>query len=308
MSRLVIVGAGPVGVAAADGAVDEGVVASVAGVVDPDEAVRSAAVERFGATGYADVAEVPDAEEGDWALVAFSSRAELTAPVILSLVANGYHVVTTCEELSRPDTHVREAVRTSAVSDGRRVIATGANPGFVMDRLVMAVAGGVRSIRRIDVSRRVDTATRRGPLVAKTGRGLSRDEFDRQLANGRLGHVGLVASAKLVARALGWPTHDVSDSIEPIIDGEGVVAGLHQVAELRTPDGGVLHLDLVMSWEVADPGDTITVHGSPPVRVEIPGGYHGDLGTTAEVVNAIGRYNQVPPGFYRSIDLPLRFS
>jgi 4-hydroxy-tetrahydrodipicolinate reductase len=228
--------------------------------------------------------------------------------VILVLVAAGYHVVTTCEELSRPDSHVKEAIRTSAVSDDRRVIATGANPGFVMDRLVVAVAGGSRSIRRIDVSRRVDTSTRRGPLVAKTGRGMSQEEFEVRVSARRLGHVGLVASAKLIARALGWPTHDVSDTIEPVVDESGVVSGLHQVAELRTPEGGVLHLDLVMAWEVADPGDVIVIDGSPPIRVEIPGGYPGDLGTTAEVVNAIGRYNQVPPGFYRSIDLPLRFS
>ena len=77
---------------------------------------------------------------------------------------------------------------------------------------------------------------------------------------------------------------------------------------METPEGAVLHYDLVMSWAVDDPGDTIVVDGSPPIRVELPDGYHGDLGTTAEVVNAIGRYNQVAPGFYRSIDLPLRFS
>ena len=308
MSRLVIVGAGPIGIAAAEGAVDERVVDGVAAVVDPDPDVRSAAVTTFDAIGYEDVGEVPAAAEGDWALVAVSSRADVTAPVILDLVANGYHVVTTCEELSRPDAHVKEAIRTSAVSDGRRVIATGANPGFVMDRLVVAVASGVRAIRRIDVARRVDTSTRRGPLVAKTGRGMSPEEFERQVGAGRVGHVGLVASAKLVARALGWPTHDVTDTIEPVVNGSGVVDGLHQTAELHTPEGGVLHLDLVMAWEVDDPRDTIAIDGSPPLRVEIPGGYHGDHGTTAEVVNAIGRFNQVAPGFYRSIDLPLRFS
>ncbi len=308
MSRLVLVGAGPIGVNAAEAAVADGVVDAVRAVVDPDEeALRSATV-RFGAPGFPSAAELPEADEGDWAIAAFSSRADLTAPTILRLVALGYHVVTTCEEMSRPDQHVKEAVRTAAVSDGRRVIATGANPGFVMDRLVVAVAAGARAVHRIDVSRRVDTSARRGPLVAKTGRGLSPDEFAAEVAARRIGHVGLVVSAKLVARSLLWPTGDVNETIEPVLADDGSVAGLHQRATLNTPAGGVLDFDLVMAWEVPDPSDRIHVHGSPEIRVEIPGGYHGDEGTTAEVVNAIGRYNQTPPGFYRSIDLPLRFS
>ncbi len=308
MSRLVLVGAGPIGISAAAAAVADGVVDRVRAVADPDAEARQAAMGRFGAEGYARAAELPEAEEGDWALVAFSSRAAVTAPVILRLVGIGYHVVTTCEELARPDQHVKEAVRSAAVSDGRRVIATGANPGFVMDRLVVALAAGARAVHRIDVTRRLDTAQRRAPLVARTGRGLTPDEFAAQVAARRLGHVGLMASAKLVARSLLWPTGDVNETIEPVLDGDGKVAGLHQRAVLRTPEGGVLDFDLVMAWDVADPRDSIHVHGSPEIRVEIPGGYHGDEGTTAQVVNAIGRYNQVPPGFYRSIDLPLRFS
>ncbi len=308
MSRLVIVGAGPIGVAAAAAAVADGVVDAVASVVDPSDDPRQAAVEQFAAVGYESVRQLPEAEEGDWALVAFSSRADTTAPEILRLVARGYHVVTTCEEMSRPDHHVLEAVRTAAVTDGRRVIATGANPGFVMDRLALVVATGSRAIRRVDVGRRVDTSTRRGPLVAKTGRGLTRDEFAEGVAAGRIGHVGLVASAKLLARGLRWPTGDVNEAIAPVLDDDGVATGVHQEVTLHTPERGVLHLDLVMAWQVADAGDTIHVHGLPEIRMHFPGGYHGDEGTTAQVVNAIGRYNQVPPGFYRSIDLPLRFS
>ncbi len=308
MSRLVLVGAGPIGVNAAVAALADGVVEGVRAVADPDEEARRAAAERFGASGHERAAELPEADEGDWALVAFSSRADTTAPVILRLVGLGYHVVTTCEELSRPDQHIKEAVRTAAVTEGRRVIAAGANPGFVMDRLVVAVAAGSRAVYGIDVARRVDTSQRRGPLVAKTGRGLTADQFGAAVAARRIGHVGLVASAKLVARSLLWPTGDVNETIEPVLDDDGKVAGLHQKAVLHTPAGGVLDFDLVMAWEVDDPRDSIHVHGLPEVTVEIPGGYHGDDGTTAQVVNAIGRYNQAPPGFYRSIDLPLRFS
>ncbi len=283
-------------------------VAGVFAVVDPNDEARHAAMERFGAEGYESAEALPRAGEGDWALAAFSSRADVTTPVILRLLALGYHVVTTCEELSAPERPEQAEVHRAAVSNGRRVIATGANPGFVMDRLVVAVAGGARAVRRIDVRRRVDTSKRRGPLVAKTGRGLTPEEFAARVAAERLGHVGLDASAQLVARALRWPARDLDVSIEPVIADDGTVAGLHQRAVLTTPEGGVLDFDLVMAWKVDEPGDTIHVHGSPDMRVEIPGGYHGDEGTTAEVVNAIGRYNQTPPGFYSSIDLPLGFS
>ncbi len=308
MSRLVLVGAGPIGVAAADAALCDGVVAAVFAVVDPDEKARRAAMQQFGAEGYESAEALPRAGEGDWALAAFSSRADATAPVIVQLLTLGYHVVTTCEELSAPERREQAAVRAAAVSNGRRVIATGANPGFVMDRLVVAVASGARAVRRIDVRRRVDTSKRRGPLVAKTGHGLTLEEFASRVTAGRLGHVGLEASAQLVARALRWPTRDVDASIEPLIADDGKVSGLHQRAVLTTPEGGVLDFDLVMAWKVDEPGDAIHVHGSPDMRVEIRGGYHGDEGTTAEVVNAIGRYNQTPPGLYSSIDLPLVFS
>ncbi len=294
--------------AAALGACDEGVVDGVAGVVDPDPEARRAAAERFGCPGYSTVGEVPEAEEGDWAIVAFGSRADDVAPAVIDLLSRSYHVVTTCEELARPEMHVLQAIRSSAESDGRKVIATGANPGYAMDRLPLAVAGGVRSITRVEVIRRLDTAQRRGPLVAKTGRGLTPDEFAAGATAGRIGHAGLLASAKLLARGLLWPTHDVSESIEPVLDGNGTVAGLHQRASLHTPEGASLHLDLTMAWDLGDPSDVIVVDGQPPVRVEITGGYHGDLGTTAQVVNAIGRYTKLGPGFYRPIDLPLRFS
>jgi len=308
MSRAILVGAGPIGVAAAAGAIDEGVVTGVSGVVDRDPEARATAAARFGAAGYSGVAEIPEAAEGDWVIAAFSSSAEVVAAEIIRLVALGYHVVTTCEELSWPPRHVREAIRTSAVSGGRRVVATGANPGFVMDRLPLAAAGGVRSIRSIRVERRVDTSTRRGPLVAKTGRGLGPEEFERLAGEGSLGHVGLDVSVRLLARGLTWPTHDVVETIEPVIGADGSVAGLHQRAVLRTPEGGVLDFDLTMAWEVDRPGDAIIVDGEPQLRVEIPGGYHGDTGTTAQVVNAIGRHTDLAPGFYRPIDVPLRFS
>ncbi|NNC75188.1 MAG: dihydrodipicolinate reductase, partial [Acidimicrobiia bacterium] len=63
---------------------------------------------------------------------------------------------------------------------------------------------------------------------------------------------------------------------------------------------------LTMVWDVERPGDTIEIHGDPPIRLEMPGGYHGDRGTAAQVVRAIERCHELEPAFYRPTDLPLR--
>jgi 4-hydroxy-tetrahydrodipicolinate reductase len=303
--QLVLVGAGPVGRAAALAAVEDGIAEEVIAVVDPDEAARTAACSQFDAAGLPSVADLRPGEEGDAAVVAFSSRAEATGAEIVRLVSLGYHVVTTCEELADPGSHVRRGIAASAHSDGRVVIATGANPGFVMDRLAVVAAQAARSVRSIVVERVIDTSDRREPLVVKTGRGATPEEFAAGAAAGTLGHVGMAESARLLAHGMGWIVSDVVESIDPVVS-DGVVEGLHQVARLKTLAGHSIVLDLVMTWGAADPHDEVIVDGEPPIRLRIDGGYHGDSGTTASVTRALALIPYLEPGFYRPTDLPLR--
>lgn len=307
MAGLVIIGAGPIGTAAALAALEDGIAESITGVVDPDPAARESIRLQTGAQGFASSADLPQARQGDRAIVAFSSRAEKSAPEIIRAVTAGYHVVTTCEELAWPERHVRDALTTTAVSNGRVIVVTGTNPGFAMDRFPLFVAGASRNVTHIEVTRRVDTSTRRATLVAKTGRGLRKDEFDDGVARGEVGHKGLAASAKLVATGLGWYYHDVRESLQPILDDEDRVAGIRQEVMLRADDGKTAHLTMVMEWGLPDPVDIVEVNGDPPMRVEIAGGYHGDLGTTAQVLMALSRCHELEPGLYRPTDLPVRF-
>ena len=304
--RLVLVGAGPVGRAAAAAAVADCVVESVIGVVDPDEAARRAASAELGdAPGYPDLGSLPPGRQGDAAIVAFTSSGEASAAAIVELLSLGYHAVTTCEELADPGPHVRRGIETSAHSDGRIVVATGANPGFVMDRLAVVAGQASRGVRSVAIQRVVDTSDRRATLVAKTGHGLTPDEFAAGVAERRLGHVGMLESARLVADGLGWTVQGATESIDPVLE-DGRVAGLHQVARLHTTDGRTVTLDLVMAWRAPDPHDEVVIDGEPPIRVRVEGGYHGDQGTTASVVRAVGLLPHLAPGFYRPIDLPLR--
>jgi len=303
MDSVGLVGAGPVGLAAVRALLEDGSVSAIDWIVDPDDARREGARSEFGAIGHANLSDVEAANAG-MAILAFSSLIEAVVPVIHRLLSAGYSVVTTCEELAYPPPDVRNELRAAAESSRRVVIATGANPGFVMDRLPLLLAGGCREITEVRVVRRVDTRQRRLPLVAKAGTGLSIEGFAARAAQGEIGHIGLEASVLLMAEGLGWPAEDVEATIEPVVGDDGIVAGQHQVAHLET-QRGTLHYELTMSSTVIEPMDEVVIEAVPPILVRFAGGYHGDLGTTARVAAAVRCAARLPAGFYRPTDLPV---
>lgn len=306
MAGLVIVGAGPIGTWVAQAALADGVVDAVVGVVDPDDSARRELVATTGAPGYPTTVQLPSAQAGDVALVAFASAAEKVAPEIIRLVSAGYDVVTTCEGLAWAPRYLWDALHTSARSDGRTIIVTGANPGFAMDRLPLMLAGASRDVSSIRVERSMDTSMCRPSLIAKSGRGLTEDEFERQLTAGRVGHKGLDSSARLIAKGLQWPHKDVVLTVKPIIvDGKAI--GAAHSATLSAGDDRTITLSLTMAWRLEEPFDGVVIEGTPPIEVRIPGGYPIDDGTAAHVVAAIRHATSLSPGFYRPTDLPLRF-
>ena len=306
MAGLVIVGAGPIGTWVADAALHDGVVDRISAVVDPDEGARRELVAATGAPGYASTVELPRAGTGDVALVAFASAAEKVAPEVIRLVSAGYNVVTTCEGLAWAPRHIWDAMHTSARSDGRTIIVTGSNPGFVMDRLPLLLAGSTRRITNIRVERRMDTSLRRPSLIAKSGRGLTEDQFRAGVASGRVGHKGLDSSARLLARGLDWPYHDVTVDIRPIIEATTII-GAHHRALLNAGEGREIELLLDMAWGLDDEVDRIEIAGDPPIEIAFPHGYPVDEGTAALVVTALRHLDTLAPGFYRPTDIPLRF-
>jgi 4-hydroxy-tetrahydrodipicolinate reductase len=250
----------------------------------------------------------------DVVLLCTGSRLESVASQIEEAVDAGFHVVSTCEELSFPDLkHAELAARldSKAKERGVAVLGTGVNPGLVMDRLALSAASACVTVEKLKVTRVVDAAKRRGPLRAKVGAGLSKEEFEAGVAARKLGHVGLSESAAMIAVGLGFPIDEITETIEPVVaaketDGvaPGRVLGLHQIARVRAAGDTKVELDLTMA--VGESAfDRIEIQGDPPVNLVVEGGFHGDRATVGCVVNAIPFIVQAPAGVQTVVTLPL---
>lgn len=254
-------------------------------------------------------------QKRDIVVLCTGSRLDSVTPQIEEAVEAGFHVVSTCEELAYPELRnalLGHRIDQHARAKGVAVLGTGVNPGLVMDRLALAAAAACVRVEKVSVTRVVDAAKRRGPLRAKVGAGLTRQEFLKGVAERRLGHVGLSESAAIIALGLGLPIDEITETIEPVIatreiDGvpEGHVLGLHQIALVQAGDEPKVVLDLTMAVGVADPSDSIEIDGDPPVHMRISGGFHGDRATVGCVVNAIPFLVEATPGLHKVVTLPL---
>jgi 4-hydroxy-tetrahydrodipicolinate reductase len=253
---------------------------------------------------------------GGLLLHATGSRLPEIAPEILSAVEARVSVVSSCPDLVYPWHAHPETARAidRAASDARvAVLATGVNPGFVLDRLLVAAAAASGNIRTVRAVRSVDISKRRQPLLQKAGVGLSNGEFRERAASGSVGHVGLSQSAALVAAGLGlgWDTFD--EGIEPVVVDRplagpiairaGAVAGYRQRAEAL--ESGRCRVRLELTYAVGAPDrDTISIEADPPVELVIEGGLSGDLATAWSVVNAAPALWSARPGLRSVLDLP----
>ena len=163
------------------------------------------------------------------------------------------HVASTCEELAAPaiDPQTWARLDDHAQHSDVTLLGTGVNPGFVMDRLPLQLAGACVSVARVRVDRVVDAAKRRGPLRKKVGEGLTPEEFRAGVAEKRLGHVGLRESALLIARGLGWKLESYEETIDPVVGDDGKCLGIRQRGTGIV--GGVPRIELALDMYVGAP-------------------------------------------------------
>ena len=166
--------------------------------------------------------------EADVVLHTTSSYFDLFKPQIIEILEAGLDIVSTAEELSFPWlAHPGEAAEIDAVAKrvGKTVLATGVNPGFIMDSLPLNLTAICQQVDHVDVTRVINASTRRGPFQAKIGSGMTVADFEAKMAAGRMGHVGLPESVGMVFDTLGRKLARYESSVEPVV-AEGPLARL----------------------------------------------------------------------------------
>ena len=220
------------------------------------------------------------------------SSLEKLEPDIVRVLEAKKNFISTCEELAYPLVHhpaIANRIDKLAKENGVTVLGTGVNPGFVMDRLVLITAGVCKNIRKIKATRIVDTSKRRLPLQKKTGAGMTLDEFNKNLEEKKVRHVGLLESLRIVADGLGIELDETKETTEPVIAErnvesqhmkveKGMVSGIKQTALGIKNGEAVITLELQMCLG-AEAYDSIQIDGAPDINLKIIDGIHGDLAT-----------------------------
>ncbi len=322
--RAIQYGLGPIGSAVARQVVERAGVSLVGGVdVDPTKVGQDVGQviglgRPLGMAVEEDLMQVLERAEADLVLHATNSYFQLFKSQIVAILEAELDTVSTAEELSFPWlAHPEEAAEIDALAKqvGRTVLGTGINPGFIMDALPLNLTSMCQQVDHIDVTRIINASTRRGPFQAKIGSGMTVEGFEARMADGRMGHVGLLESMGMVCDTLGRELVDFISQVEPIVarravrtddvDVEpGQVRGLRQVARGYTEEGEFVCLTFVAALGAEDEGDTIKITGDPDLEVRLRG-TNGDVATVALVVNAIPRVRAAEPGLVTVRDLPI---
>ncbi len=236
------------------------------------------------------------------------------------IIKNGVNIVSTCEELSNPyrsSPELSKKIDQLAKQHDVTVLATGINPGFLMDYLPIVLTGPCKKVDKIEVIRQMNASNRRLPFQKKIGSGMTVEEFKRNMENGAItGHVGLAQSMDMIASALGWHLDEIKiGESEPIIAEKGVssefitvkpgnVCGLTQVARGMFKGEMKIRLDFRAYLGALEEYDYIKITGIPTFTQKITPCVHGDIGTVSMVINSIPRILKAPAGLVLMKDLP----
>jgi 4-hydroxy-tetrahydrodipicolinate reductase len=238
---------------------------------------------------------------------------------LLKIIDSGADLISTCEELAYPflkHPGLSRELDTRARRKGVTVLGTGVNPGFVMDTLVVTTSGVCQEVKKIRSARIQDASVRRLPFQKKIGAGLTPAEFKAKVEEGTIRHVGFAESIAMIASALGWKLDRIEEKVEPkiaerTVAGDyvkvepGQVAGVDQNAWGIRSGERLITLNLQAYLGCSDPREAIVIEGRPPIELTVKGGIHGDIATSAVVVNCIPRVLNSRPGLTTMKDLPV---
>jgi len=323
--RVLHVGLGPIGAAVARQVAERPGFRIVGGIdIDPAKAGRDLGeVAGLGRRLRVKVTDDPvkglRAAKPDVVLLCTGSSVKSVLPQVQAILKARVPIVSTTEELVYPGyTHVRQARQIDAWAKKAKVavLATGVNPGFAMDALPIALTSVCERVDRVTVHRVQDARIRRLPFQQKIGAGLTTEQFQKQVRDGSVRHVGLTESIAMIADALGWSIDRITDDIQPklaavTVSSEylavdpGYVCGIIQDGVGYRGRQPVIRLHMEAYLGAPETYDAIEIEGSPMLSLKFTGGIHGDIATTSIVVNSIPKVLHAAPGLHTMRDLPL---
>ena len=238
---------------------------------------------------------------------------------IAGSVKAGVNVVSTCEELSFPyrrEPELAAELDRLAKENNVTVLATGINPGFLMDTWPLFMTGVCQEVTHVKAVRIQDASPRRLPFQKKIGAGCTLEEFQKLVDEGTLRHVGLPESIAMIAAALGWEVDEITEEIEPVVAEKevssqyltvqrGQAAGVRQVGHGLRGGRELITMEFQAYLGAPESYDAVHITGTPDMEVVIRGGTHGDIATAAIVVNAARRVVEAPPGLLTMKDMPI---
>ncbi len=282
--------------------------------------------DKLGVSISAEADAVLSQTEPDVVFLTTTSSLRAVHAEVRECIEAGANVISTCEELAYPYTkepQISADVDKEAKDKGVTVLATGVNPGFVMDAWPLFMTGICQQVNKIKAVRVQDASPRRATFQNKIGAGRTLEEFNTLVAAGTLKHIGLPESIAMIASGLGWELDKITESIEPVVARSrvetdfvivepGQAAGVGQVGRGSRDRDELITLEFEAYVGAPESYDAVYITGTPNLEVVIRGGTPGDIATAAITVNCVHRVMDAPPGLLTMKDLPivsaLRFS
>lgn len=268
-----------------------------------------------------DLSKILSKEKIDVVIIATSSSLEKVAPLITQAVESGSNVISICEELSYPFLSypkLSEELNALAKSNDVTIVGTGINPGYLMDLLPIVITAPCQSVKSIKVTRMMNSAKRRVPFQIKIGTGLRPEEFHQKINNKEItGHVGLTQSIQMICDALGFEYDEIKEfppkakltekeftTSYGVVVPKNYVCGLQSKAVAKRNGNVIVLLDFTAYASEHEEYDSIEIEGNPNIHQKIIGGVHGDLGTSAMMVNLIPIVTKARSGLLTMKDIP----
>ncbi len=250
------------------------------------------------------------------AIVCTGSWLSRITPQIIACLEAGWHVVSTCEQLSYPFQNCpgeSRLIDEKAKQKGLAVLGTGVNPGFAMDILPVFMSGACDRVHSVLIERFQDASLRRLPFQQKIGAGLDLADFEKKVAELTIRHVGFSESVQMIAAALDIPLDRIEERVYPVMAtrtlrsrfieiAPGRVCGVDQLCQGYHGGKAVVTLHLQAYFGHPDPKDRTFIDGEPPLDVTVKGGLPGDTATCAMAVNAVKRIVNAPAGLRTMLD------